>query len=106
MRVRGKDLGSDHFDFAAAALAKYRESDGFGMGAEVDFGGDGSEELEGAARILCEGDDDLFEPRFEVLDSSANGLGEAALGEFVGGGDMGEVGNAIVEHSELSGVLG
>jgi hypothetical protein len=106
MRVGGKDLGSDHFDFAAAALAKYGESDGFGMGAEVDFAGDGSEELECAARILCEGDDNVFKARFEVLDGLADGLGEGALGEFVGGGDMGEVGNAIVEHCELSGVLG
>src|SRR5258705_217750 len=106
MKVWGKDLGSDHFDFAAAALAKYGESDGFGVGDEVDFAGDGSEELECAARIECEGDDDLFKPRFEVLDGLANGLDEGGLGEFGGGGDMGEVGNAIVEHGELSGVLG
>jgi hypothetical protein len=106
MRVVGKDLGSDHFDFAAAALAKYGESDGFGMGAEVDFAGDGSEELECAARIACEGDDNVLKARFEVLDGVADGLGEGAWGEFVGGGDMGEVGNAIVEHGGLSGVLG
>jgi hypothetical protein len=106
MRVWGKDLGSDHFDFAAAALAKYGESDGFGMGAEADFAGDGSEELECAAGIACEGDDDLFKARFEALDGLADGLGKGALGKFVGGGDIGEVGNAIVEHGELSGVRG
>jgi hypothetical protein len=78
MRVWGKGLGSDHFDFAAVALAKYGESDGFGMGAEADFAGDGGEELHCAARIVFEGDDDLFEARFEVLDGLADGFGESA----------------------------
>jgi hypothetical protein len=78
MRFWGKDLGSDHFDFAAAALAQYRESDGFGVGAEADFAGDGGEELRCAAWIALEGDDDLFEARFEVLNGLTDGFDESA----------------------------
>ena len=106
MWVKGKNLGSNDFYFSVTALAKDGEGDGFGVVAKADFAGDGGQELERVARVAHEGNCDLFETRFKVLNGLADRFGERALGEFVVGRDIGEVGNAIVEHGEVNGVCG